>query len=48
MLPPQAIQEFKELYKEEFRENISDKDALEMATGLIHLFKIIYKPIPKE
>jgi len=47
-LSKQAIREFKSIYKEEFREDISDYEAYELATNLLSLFKIIYRPIPKE
>ena len=48
MLPPKAIEEFKEIYKQEFGEDLSDKEALEKATRVINLFQVIYKPIPKK
>lgn len=47
MLSPEAIQEFKQLYREEFGEELPDQAALEKATKLINLFKVIYRPIPK-
>jgi len=47
-LSKQAIREFKSIYKEEFREDISDYEAYELAANLLRLFKIIYRPIPKE
>ena len=47
-LSKQAINEFKSIYKEEFGEDISDRKAYELAANLLILFKIIYRPIPKE
>jgi len=46
-LSKEAIEEFKKIYFKEFKEEISDAKAKELAENLIFLFKIIYKPIPK-
>ena len=48
MLTKQALQEFKEIWKAEIGEDISDDFALEKATKLLTLFDAIYKPIKKE
>lgn len=45
MLSPQAIQEFKEIYREEHHKELTNKEALELANQLINLFKIINKPM---
>jgi hypothetical protein len=47
-LSKEAIEEFKEIYREEFGKQISDAEAQEMGESLISLFKIIYRPIPEE
>ena len=47
-LSKEAIKEFKEIYYNEFKERISDKEALEMGERLLSLFKIIYRPIPED
>jgi len=47
-LSKKAIEEFNEIYKKEFGEEISDQEAYEEASNLIKLFKIIYRPIPKD
>ena len=47
MLPKQAIEEFKALYKKEFGEDISDSEAQERGLRLINLIQAVYKPIPK-
>ncbi len=43
-----SLDEFIMLYKAEFRRDISQQDALEMATRLINLYQIIYRPLPGE
>ena len=48
MISEVALQEFKKLYVEEFGEEISDEQALKLATNLLTLFKYTYKPIKKE
>jgi len=47
-LSKEAIEEFKEIYRQEFGEEISDQKALELALNLLNLFKVIYKPITKK
>lgn len=46
ILSREAIEEFKQIYREEFGETISDADALEMGLRLLRLFEIIYRQIP--
>lgn len=46
-LSKEAIQEFKDIYREEFKEDVSDDKAQELGKGLISLFRIIYRPLPK-
>lgn len=44
-LPKEAIEELKEIYKKEFGEELSDKDAQEMAHRLMGLFQLLrYRP----
>lgn len=45
-LSKEAIEEFQEIYAEEFGETISDEEAQEIGENLISLFRIIYRPIP--
>lgn len=47
MLPPEALQEFKEIWKEEFGEEIPDDLATEEAINLLTLTDAIYRPIKK-
>jgi len=46
-LSKEAIEEFKDIYREEFKEEISDAEAQEMGESLLSLFKAICRPIPK-
>jgi hypothetical protein len=48
MLSPQALQEFKEIWKQEYGEEISDDFAVEQAINLLTLFDAIYKPVRVE
>jgi hypothetical protein len=45
-LSKEAIEEFKEIYREEFGEDISDDDAQELGENLLFLFDLVYRPIP--
>lgn len=47
MLPDEAIDEFKEIYKKEFGEKLSDEEARRKAENLIKLFDAVYRPIKK-
>jgi hypothetical protein len=47
MVSEKALQEFKNIWREEFGEEISDEKALEEATALLTLFDAVYRPIPK-
>jgi hypothetical protein len=47
-LSQKAIEEFKEIYHKEFKEEISDAEAQELGKSLLWLFKIIYRPIPQK
>jgi len=48
MLPKKAIEEFEEIYKKEFGEEISDEEALEQGTRPVNFFKVLYKMDVKE
>ena len=45
---PQALEEFKKIYKEKFKEDISDDEALEMAQRVLAFFSLIYRPLPDQ
>jgi hypothetical protein len=46
-LSKEAIEEFRQIYKQEFGEEISKEKADQLGTNLVDLFKIIYKKIPE-
>jgi len=48
MISETALQEFKKLYVEEFGEEISDEQAMELGTSLLTLFDHIYRPVKKD
>lgn len=45
MLPPEAIQEFKQIYKDVFNEEISDADAIIKANRLLDLYSAIFESL---
>jgi len=47
-LSRKAIEEFKEIYLQEFGQEISVKEARELAESLLSLFKIVCRPISEE
>lgn len=47
-LSKEAIEEFRQIWKEESGKEISYEYAQERATDLINLFKVLLKPIPKQ
>lgn len=46
-LSKEAIEELKDIYYQEYGEQISNEEAQEIGESLLSLFKIIYRPIPK-
>ena len=44
MLSKEALKEFKQIYKEKFREELSDEEAYRRASKLLNLYKAIYCP----
>ena len=48
MISDQALQEFKMIWQKETGQEITDKEALDAAVALLHLFDVIYRPIPKD
>mgnify|MGYP001570888824 FL=1 len=46
MLPKEAIEEFKTIYKEVFDEELNDAEALRRATRLFELYKAILSYSP--
>ncbi len=45
MLSAEAISEFKEIWRNEFGEDISDEFALSQAVSLLSLYDKIYRPL---
>ena len=45
MINHKAIKEFQDLYLKEYGKKLTDEQASELGTGLLNLFKLIYKPI---
>ena len=41
------LEQFKRLYREKCRKEISDAEALEYFESLVALVEVVYKPIPK-
>ncbi len=48
MISKESLEEFKRIYRKEFGKDISDQDALESATKLLNLLRVVYKPMTKE
>jgi hypothetical protein len=48
MLSDESLAEFKEIWKAELDEDLSDKDATAEAISLLTLFNAIYRPVKKE
>ena len=46
-IPKEALEEFKKLYKEEFGENLSDKEALDIAQRLLGFCFLVCRPLPE-
>jgi hypothetical protein len=44
----ELLETFKRLYREEFREELSDQEALDKAVALLGLFRAVYRPIPMD
>lgn len=48
MLSKEAIEEFKEIWRKQFGEEISDEKAVEEGINLLTLMNAVYRPIKKE
>ena len=48
MVTVQALQDFKQIYKDEFGIELTDQVALNKAERFLMLMKAIYRPIPKD
>jgi hypothetical protein len=47
-ITPEALKEFKKIYEEDYRETITDAEALEMAQRVLDFFSIVARPLPEE
>jgi hypothetical protein len=47
-LSKEHLDKFKRIYKKQFKEKLSDSEALEKATKLTRLIEIVYKPMTEE
>lgn len=47
MISRKSLEEYKEIYKKKFGENILDKEDLKQGTNFLTLMKLIYKQMPK-
>lgn len=45
MLSKELLEEFKQLYQEEFGISLTNEEAIIKATGLLDVFKILIQPI---
>lgn len=45
-LSEKAISEFKKIYSEELGVDLSKEQANEFGVSLLHLFRLVYRPIP--
>ena len=48
MLSKKAIDEFKQIYMDEYKEEISEEVAQQMANNLLTIFKSVYRPITNQ
>jgi len=48
MISKEKLKEFKKIYKKRFGGYLSDQVALEKATKLLNLVKVVYRPMTKE
>ena len=48
MISDEALQDFKKVWKDEFKEDISDEKAMDEGTALLNLMNVIYRPVKQE
>ena len=48
MISEKALKEFKQIWKEEYKEDIPDDFAMEKAINLLTFFENTYRPIKKD
>jgi len=47
-LRAEDIEEFRQIYKEEFGETLSTEEARATASRVLHLYKVLARPLPSE
>jgi len=47
-LTPQAIQEFRKIYRDELGEELTGEEAVELATSFANLMRVVFRPLPPE
>jgi len=47
MISKESLEKFKKLYKERFKEELSDEETLRKATRLLNLYRAVYIPFPQ-
>jgi hypothetical protein len=47
-LPPEAIEEFKQIYKKEVGVELTDAEAVDKANRLFNFMKVVTKPVQKK
>jgi hypothetical protein len=47
MISETALRDFKEIYSQEFGEEISDKQATELGVNFLTIFDKVYRPVKK-
>jgi len=48
MLPKEAIEEFKKIYKKVFHKELSETEATRLANYVLDFYKAVYLPVEKE
>lgn len=48
MVSTKALQEFKQIYKDEYGTDLDDQTALDKAERFLMLMRAIYRPIPRD
>jgi hypothetical protein len=47
MISKKALDEFKQIYEEEYKEKLDDDAALKKSIAMLTVFKTVYKPMLK-
>ena len=47
MISQKNLQDFKDLYRKKFGQELTDQEAIESANKLVRLVEIVCKPLPK-